>query len=189
MTEDMVITLVRKAQNGDMRAFEQLVEQYYPRIYNIALGIMGTQDMAEDASQNALIKMYRSVGSFKFQSKFSTWVYRITTNVCMDELRKNKRKASVSMEDLNQGGVDIKDTAETPEDSLIADERGQILHRGIASLKSDHKQIIVLRDINGFSYSEIAEILKCSEGTVKSRISRAREALKNILISSGYFNG
>lgn len=189
MTEEMVITLVKKSQNGDMRAFEQLVEQYYSRIYNIALGIMGTQHLAEDASQNALIKMYRSVGGFKFQSKFSTWVYRITTNVCMDELRKNRRNASVSMDDVGESVFDIKDNEASPEDSLIAEEKRQLLYKGIARLKNEQKQIIVLRDINGFSYAEIAQILKCTEGTVKSRISRAREALKNILISSGYFNG
>ena len=90
---------------------------------------------------------------------------------------------------VGESVFDIKDNEASPEDSLIAEEKRQLLYKGIARLKNEQKQIIVLRDINGFSYAEIAQILKCTEGTVKSRISRAREALKNILISSGYFNG
>lgn len=187
MTDERVNTLVSKAQAGDVRAFEQLVEQYYPRIYNIALGMLGTSADAEDAAQTALIKMYRSIGGFKFNSKLSTWIYRITTNVCTDRLRKKSRTPSSSLDELSESGFDMASADALPEERVVANEKKKILYKGIERLKSEHKEIIVLRDINGFSYGEIAQILKCGEGTVKSRISRARASLKSILEESGYF--
>lgn len=186
MTEDILNELVKKAQKGDLRAFEQLVEQYHARIYNIALGIMGNPHDAEDAAQNALIKIYRAVGDFKFQSKLSTWIYRITTNVCMDEMRKRKRSKSVSSDDLPEDAFGADHA--TPEAHALSQESIADLKCAIACLKDEHRKVIVLRDINGFSYEEIADITKCSVGTVKSRISRARTALKDTLVSSGYFN-
>lgn len=187
MTEEALNLLIQKAQKGDLRAFEQLAEQYHSKIYNICLGIMGNSHDAEDAAQNALIKVYRAVGDFKFQSKFSTWVYRITTNVCMDEVRKRKRTSAVSSDELAE---DVFGTDQaTPEAHVLSRETVSDLKSAIGRLKDDHKKMIVLRDINGFSYEEIARITKCSVGTVKSRISRARGALKDILISTGYFQG
>lgn len=180
--------LIRKAQNGDLRAFEQIVTEHYSKIYNIALGIMGSSHDAEDAAQNVLIKLHSSIGSFRFQSGFSSWVYRITTNVCLDELRKRKRSKSSPMTDIDDNGVDVPEESASPEVQYISAEKRDALYQGISKLKNDHKKIIILRDINGFSYTEIAEILKCSEGTVKSRINRARSSLKTILSESGYFN-
>lgn len=186
MTEEVIRELVVKAQKGDLPAFEKLVEQHYARIYNIALGIMGNSHDAEDAAQNVLIKIYRAVGDFKFQSKFSTWIYRITANVCMDELRKRKRTAAISSDSLTDDalGADY----DTPEAHALSRESVSDLRSAINGLKDEHKRVIVLRDINGFSYEEIADITKCSVGTVKSRINRARAALKNTLTASGYFS-
>ncbi len=186
MTEEVIKELVVKAQKGDLPAFEQLVEQHYTKIYNIALGIMGNPHDAEDAAQNVLIKIYRAVGDFKFQSKFSTWIYRITANVCTDELRKRKRQRAISTDELTEDvlGADLA----TPEAHALSREAVSDLRCAINSLKDEHKKVIVLRDINGFSYEEIAGITNCSVGTVKSRISRARSALKDTLTTSGYFN-
>lgn len=180
--------LIKKAQNGDLRAFEQIVTGHYSKIYNIALGIMGSPHDAEDAAQNVLIKLHSAIGSFRFQSKFSSWVYRITTNVCLDEIRKIKRSKSSSMTNIDDEVIDIPQQGSSPEERYISAEKRNVLYQCIAKLKDEHKKVIVLRDINGFSYTEIAEILKCSEGTVKSRISRARLSLKTILTESGYFN-
>ena len=176
--------LIKKAQGGDLRAFEKLVEEHYIKIYNIALGIMGNPHDAEDAAQIVLIRIYRAIGDFRHQSKFSTWVYRITANVCMDEMRKRKRTQSVSSDELPEE-VFGTDNAES---HALRREDAQNLRRAISSLKDEHRKAIVLRDINGFSYEEIAELTKCSVGTVKSRINRARTALKDILISDGYFD-
>lgn len=174
--------LIKKAQSGDLRAFEQLVEQHYTRIYNIALGIMGNPHDAEDAAQNVLIKIHRAIGDFKLQSKFSTWVYRITTNVCMDEMRKRKRNQSVSSDDLAEDAFGTDDA----ESHALRREDVESLRNAIAALKDEHRKVIVLRDINGFSYEEIAQLTGSSVGTVKSRINRARTALKDILVSNGY---
>lgn len=186
MPEDITSCLVKKAQDGDLRSFEQLIEQYQAKIFNIALGIMGSPHDAEDAAQNAVIKIYRAIGDFKFQSKFSTWVYRITVNVCMDEVRKKKRSKTVSNEEI---GEDVFDqSAVSPETDALKSEEKEEIKKAIASLKQDHQKMIVLRDINGFSYEEIAKITHLSVGTVKSRINRARAHLKDALISSGYFS-
>jgi len=188
LTENTNTELIKKAQCGDLRAFEQLVQEHYTKIYNIALGLTGSPHDAEDAAQNVLIKLHNSIGSFKFQSKFSTWVYRITTNVCLDEARKKKRSKTSAMADMDDSLYETPSKDSSPEEHYISAEKRNALYKGISQLKKEHKQIIILRDINGFSYSEIAEITKCSEGTVKSRISRARSSLKDILTESGYFN-
>lgn len=184
MTEERTSELIKKAQNGDLRSFEQLAAEYQVKIFNIALGIMGNAADAEDAAQNALIKIYRAIGDFKFQSKFSTWVYRITTNVCMDELRKLKRTSHVSSDDLGDDALGTEDT----EVQVLKSEAALKLREAIKSLKDEHRKVIVLRDINGFSYEEIAKITRSSVGTVKSRISRARANLKETLLATGYFD-
>ena len=184
MTEERIAELIKKAQNGDLRSFEQLAAEFQGKIFNIALGIMGNPHDAEDAAQNALIKIYRAIGDFKFQSKFSTWVYRITTNVCMDELRKSKRPSKVSSDELGDDAFGICDT----ESQALKSETAEKLREAISGLNDEHRKVIVLRDINGFSYEEIAKITKSSTGTVKSRISRARAALKETLLATGYFD-
>lgn len=184
MTEERTSELIKKAQNGDLRSFEQLAAEYQGKIFNIALGIMGNAADAEDAAQNALIKIHRAIGDFKFQSKFSTWVYRITTNVCMDELRKLKRTSYVSSDDLGDDAFGTEDT----EVQVLKSEAVLKLREAIATLKDEHRKVIVLRDINGFSYEEIAKITRSSVGTVKSRISRARANLKETLLATGYFD-
>lgn len=185
MTEADITQLVKKAQKGDTRAFEQVIEQYYTKIYNIALGTMGNPHDAEDAAQNALIKIYGAIGEFRFKSKFSTWVYRVAMNSCRDELRKRKRVTHISSEEIGESdfGADIQ----SPETYALKSEASIGLRDAIDRLKDEHKTAIVLRDINGFSYEEIARITKCSVGTVKSRISRARTALKDLLVDGGYF--
>lgn len=185
MTEAAVTQLIKKAQKGDVRAFEQVVEQYYIKIYNIALGYMGNPTDAEDAAQNSLIKIHHALGSFRFKSKFSTWVYRITVNTCTDLLRKKKATASVSSEELGESDLGIDQN--TPESSAMKQEAVSILRKAVASLKEEHRTVIILRDINGFSYEEIAKLTGCSVGTVKSRINRARSSLKDALIADGYF--
>ena len=185
MAEADITQLIKKAQKGDTRAFEQVVEQYYTKIYNIALGTMGNSHDAEDAAQNALIKIYGAIGDFRFRSKFSTWVYRITVNSCMDELRKKKREKGVSKEEI--GESDFGAESQTPETYALQKESSSEIRNAVSCLKDEHRAVIVLRDINGFSYEEIAEITKCSLGTVKSRINRARNSLKEIFTERGYF--
>ena len=181
------IDLVEKSQQGNIEAFEKLISFYQKKVFNIAFRMMGNQDDASDVAQEVFIKIYKSIGSFKKQSAFSTWVYKITINTCRDELRKQKNKRntisldqSICLED-NEVERQIQSNDPTPE--LVAEKRetGKLIKEAIFNLSDEYKEVVILRDIQGFSYSDIAKILNCPEGTVKSRINRARSMLKDIL--------
>lgn len=179
--------LLERARSGDIEAFELLVEGYQKKVFNIALRMLGNHDDAYDLAQEVFIRIYKSIKNFKEQSTFSTWIYRITTNVCLDELRKRKNKNNiVSLDEevkLDDSEVkrQVEDDRPLPEAIVEKAELKEIVTDAIKKLKDEHKIAIVLRDIQGFSYEEIARIIKCPEGTVKSRINRARQALKEIL--------
>lgn len=186
--------LIKKAQNGDGAAFEELISPYTTIVYNIALRILGNPEDASDASQEALIRVYRNIGKFKGDSKFSTWLYRIAHNACIDEYRRRKSKlnfASVSVDDSYDDSdnplLEIPDTSPTPEEHTLKNERSKMLYDAISQLSPISKSAVLLRDVNGLSYEEIAEIQNCSLGTVKSRINRARQQLKEILLQQNYF--
>lgn len=186
--------LVKKAQKGDHKAFEQLIEEHFKKIYNIAYRMTGNPDDASDMTQEVMIKLFRNIGSFKGDSKFSTWVYRVTTNTCLDELKKNRRHSHTSLNteyDTGDGEIacEVEDTSPTPEEMTEKRELRSMVADAVQRLSPDHRAAIVLRDIKGFSYDEIAKILSCSEGTVKSRISRARASLKEVLEKDFGFGG
>ena len=185
---DMEKNLLERAKSGDVAAFEQLIESYQRKIFNIALRMLGNYDDAGDLTQEVLIRIYKSIKSFKEQSSFSTWIYRITTNVCLDEIRKRKNRKVISLDEeikLDDGDMkrQIENGEPSPEEMAETGDLKKVVNDAIARLSEEHRMVIVLRDIRGFSYEEIAEMLKCPEGTVKSRINRARQALKNILVS------
>lgn len=180
--------LVEKSKSGDIGAFEQLVENYQKKVFNIALRMIGNYDDAGDLTQEVFIRVFKSIKSFKEQSSFSTWLYRITTNVCLDELRKRKNKKVISLdEELKLDDSEVKRQIESddpsPEETAEKEELKKIIKKAINDLTEEHRVVIVLRDIQGFSYEEISRIINCPEGTVKSRINRARQALKELLKS------
>lgn len=186
--------LVNKAVKGDNSAFEALMEKHMGIIYNIALRMTANQDDAEDMTQEIMIKIFRSLGSFKGNSKFSTWIYRVAVNTCLDELKKKKNKKHLSLDaeisgDDGENQIEIKDDSPSPEKLAEQNELRDMVAAAVKLLSDEHRAIIVLRDIRGMSYSEIAGILGCSDGTVKSRISRARAQLKMILEKEYNFNG
>lgn len=179
--------LIKRAQEGDVSAFEALVEEHQQRIFNLAYRMAGNPDDASDMSQEALIKIFRNIGKFKGESKFSTWIYRVATNTCLDEMKKLKRRQTYSLDseiEMDEGGVkvEVEDTGPTPETSAETRELKGAINEAIAQLSEEHRQVIILRDINGFAYEEIAQVLSCSLGTVKSRVSRARKQLQKILL-------
>ncbi len=187
-------TLIKKAQNGDSYAFEALIESHFKQIYNIAFRMTNNPDDAADMTQEVMLKLFKSIGSFNGNSKFSTWVYRVATNTCLDELKKMKRRTTLSLQneiETDDGGytMDIEDNSPTPEQSLEQNELKDIVAKAITYLSDEHKTIIILRDIRGFSYDEIARITGTTEGTVKSRLSRARAQLKNIIKKNFGFDG
>lgn len=181
------IQLLNKAIKGDIESFELLIEGYQTKAYNIALRMMGNEEDAKDALQDALIKIYKSLKNFRRDSSFYTWVYRIVTNTCHDALKKRNRtnKKVVSLTDYTnslEGEInDIKDEVNIPDKILESKEYIQLLMDSLEKLSIDHKEIIILRDIQGLPYEDIAYVLNCSEGTVKSRLNRARIKLKELI--------
>lgn len=178
--------LLEKAKNGDVLAFERLITEYQKKVFNIAFRMVGNYDDASELTQEVFIRVFKSLKNFKEQSLFSTWIYKITTNVCLDEIRKRKKRKVVYLDEeikLEENEVkrQIEDDKPTPEMIAEKNEISKAVNDAIESLSEEHRTVIVLRDLQGFSYEEIAKITSCPEGTVKSRINRARQALKEIL--------
>lgn len=173
--------LLRRACKGDVQAFEELMQSHESRIYAIALRMMGNREDAQDCAQEAMVRIYRAMGSFKGQSALATWIYRITMNTCLDELRRRKARKVTSLDSLVDNGWSPTDTGDTPEEHGLRVEKQNALNRAIQSLPDDMRAAIILRDVKGYSYDEIASILGANVGTIKSRISRGREKLREIL--------
>ncbi len=175
--------LIQKSQQGDMDAFEQLLLQYEKKVYTIAYKYMGNHEDASDLAQEALIKAYQSMGSFRGESSFGTWLGRITANKCLDELRRRKRIQVTSLDDeveLEEGSVqkELAAPGDTPEEHTMRQETVQYVQSMLNRMREEYRIVLVLRELEGYSYEEIAQQLSCSLGTVKSRISRARNYLK-----------
>ena len=173
--------LLRRACKGDVQAFEELMQSHESRIYAIALRMMGNREDAQDCAQEAMVRIYRAMGSFKGQSALATWIYRITMNTCLDELRRRKARKVTSLDSLVYNGWSPTDTGDTPEEHGLRVEKQNALNQAIQSLPDDMRAAIILRDVKGYSYDEIASILDANVGTIKSRISRGREKLREIL--------
>ncbi len=186
--EEFEINLIEKSKQGDIESFEILIKSYQTLAYNIAFRMLGNIEDANDATQDALVKVFKSIQSFQGQSSFSTWLYRIVTNTCLDELRKRKRQKVYSYHnpvEMEDGGMerDVVDPNSNTEEILEKREEIKNIQDAIQALPEQHRTMIILRDIKGLSYEQISEILDCPNGTIKSRISRARMALKEIIIN------
>lgn len=177
--------LIQRVQNGDTEAFCALVESHRDSLIHVAYGFLHDKEEAMDAAQEVLLKAYRKIQSFKFESTFYTWVYRILVNHCKDRLRKKARKPTVSIEDLGQDGkvFDLPDHRSNPGERSAAHERDQLVRNAIDSLPEKHSKILLLRELGGLSYKEIAQVMKCQEGTVMSRLFHARKLLAQKLES------
>lgn len=188
MTEVSEKKIIEKVLGGDANAFEDLVLKYEKTVYNLALRMVGDRDDASDMTQEAFIKAYGSLSSFRGDSKFSVWIYRITTNVCLDFLRSKSRKQQVSLtvsDDDEDAQLDIPDPKADPEQQLIKKISMQSVEEGLKTLPDKQRQILVMRELGGMSYAEIGKALSIEEGTVKSRIFRARKRLCTFLLDSG----
>lgn len=176
--------LIKRAQSGNSDAFEELVSPYESRIYAICLRIMGNREDALDCAQDAMLRIFRALGEYRYQAAFTTWLFRIATNVCLDALRRQRVRPATSLDALMDEGYSPPDPKASPEESLDERERMQTIRDGIAKLPSDMRAALVLRDIQGLPYEEVAQILHLNLGTVKSRISRARERLRKLVLES-----
>lgn len=181
--------LLKKAAAGSAEAFEQLVLTYQTPIYNLCLRMTGNPEDAADMTQESFLKAWRSLEGFHFESAFSTWLYRLASNTCLDFLRSVKRRKqfSLTMEDADGETqlLDLPDPAPTPEASLLSAEESFLLAAAMRQLDPEQQRILTLRVVNDLSYTEIAAVLDIKEGTVKSRLARARENLRKKLLQSG----
>ena len=189
MTEDQILSIVRDVLDGDANAFEAIVREYERNVYNIALRMSGDREDALDISQESFLKAYHSLQSFRGDSKFSVWLYRIVSNTCLDFLRERKRRAEVPLVREDDEGetedAQIRDESLSPETLLERKLTREAVQRGLESLPEDQRKILLLREIQGFSYEEIGRILSLESGTVKSRIFRARKKLCEFLAEDG----
>lgn len=171
------------SQKQDTEQFERLAAENERQVYAVCYHMMGSREDAQDCAQEAMLRAFRAFASFRRDASFSTWITRIAMNVCTDALRK--RRDAVSLDALRENqGFDVPDAAPTAYARLEEKERLRLLREGLSLLPTDMREMIVLRDIQGKSNEEIGEILEVPLGTVKSRVSRAREKLAAILKKS-----
>ncbi|MCS7192666.1 MAG: RNA polymerase sigma factor [Armatimonadetes bacterium] len=174
--------LVQKAKKGDSQAFDQLIERYYQRIYKLAFQMLGNGEDAADATQETFLKAYQQIRSFRGASSFATWLYRIAVNTCRDIMRRNKATvfSQFSPEDEQTDFEPSILIEPNPNEILVEREKAELVWMALNSLPEETRQILVLCDMQGFSYAEVAAILNLPEGTVKSRLHRARNAFKEV---------
>ena len=184
---------IRLAKEGDEQAFEALVTAYERKVYNYALRSTGNEQDAMDITQEVFLRVFRSLSGFKEESSFSTWLYRITFNICIDFSRKNAKRnensLSLDSEAADGKELELPDERHAPEAAYDRKELREEIAGAILRLSEQHREVLVMREINGLSYAEIAEVLELEEGTVKSRIARARENLRKIIVAAGNIFG
>jgi RNA polymerase sigma-70 factor (ECF subfamily) len=175
--------LVRRAQSGDLQAFNQLVDLHQRLVFNLCLRMLGASASAEDAAQDAFIAAWRNISAFR-GSSFRAWLMRIASNACTDELRRRGRRPALSLDAPSPAGeepLDVPDRSAGPEEAALRDEQRRRIQAALLQLPGDQRLAVVLCDVQGFAYEEIAEAMRTSVGTVKSRIARGREKLRRLL--------
>lgn len=178
--------VIEEAQKGSLSAFNQLVMAYQGTAYNVAYRVIGNSDAAADACQEAFIKAYQAIKQYRGGS-FKSWLLRIVTNTCYDQMRYKSRRPATSLEDMvedsEDSGEKLINGSERPEESILRGELNDLIQLGINHLPEDQRMILVLSDVQGFAYQEIAEIVGQPLGTVKSRLSRGRQRLRDFLLA------
>jgi RNA polymerase sigma-70 factor (ECF subfamily) len=189
LTREQELAVIRRVQRGDTDAFEALVAAYEKNVFNVALQMTGNREDAQDMTQEAFLKAYSSLSSFRGDSKFSSWLYRIVSNVCLDFKRRQGRRPSSSLTVEDDEGeniqLDIADESQSPEALLERKMTREAVRAGLQQLPDEQRQILLLREIQGLSYEEIGEAMGLEAGTVKSRIFRARKKLCAFLLKDG----
>ena len=181
--------LARAAAGGDEAAFEELVRLHEKKVYNLALRMCGNPEDAADAAQEALLSAWKGLPNFRGDAGFSTWLYRLTSNASIDCLRRSRRQRGEASLDNEELRLDAVDDAPSPQEQAEDAELRQAVMAGLDQLSEDHRQVLTLRELQELSYEEIASVLDVDLGTVKSRISRARGALRKILLKNGNLSG
>lgn len=179
------ILLISRARTGDREAFGGLVEQYRDNVYRLAYRMCGNAYDADEAAQEAFVAAWRALPNFRGDAKFSTWLYRLTTNAAIDVMRREKRHQTVGDGEM----IDVADDADSPQETVERTEQQEAVQKALSTLSEEYREILLLRYMEELDYSEIAEVLQLPSGTVKSRINRAKAALKAALLKSGNIFG
>lgn len=177
--------LIEGLQRGDRKAFEAVYEKYNNKVYAVALAMMKDEHDALDVCQDVFIKVYKNGSSMKGKSSLFTWIYRITVNMCIDKIRKAGRRVQTVSVDEPEIGIALPDSRNMPEERLSKKTDAIMVRNALQKLSADMRTVIILREFEGLSYDDIARITGQSLGTVKSRISRARESLRKIILENG----
>ena len=169
---------IARAAKGDANAFETLMSAYEKKIYALCLRMMGNPHDGEDAAQEAMLRIWRTIGQYRCESACSTWVYRVTASCCMDAIRKRQRHEQPSLEEMGEAsGFDPADGGETPQEQTERKETRSAIRQAIAAVPEGMREVFLLRDVHGLSVEETAQALQIAQGTVKSRLARAREKI------------
>ena len=191
MTADDELQIIKRVLGGDKDAFEELVLANQKNVYNLALKLTRNEEDALDISQEAFFKAFVQLESYRGESRFSVWMYKLTYNMCIDFLRKKTKTKTMSLschdDDGNEGEIELPDMRELPEDAALRRESQKIIAASIEELGASQREILIMREITAMSYSDMAATLRISEGTVKSRLARARKNLAEILMEKGTF--
>ena len=182
--------LLEKARQGDQEAFGELVRLYEKKVYALTLRMCKNPDDAAEAAQEAFLAAWQGLKFFRGEASFSTWLYRLASNACVDLLRKEQRHKAAAGPSLNDADtyIEVADDAATPQELAERSELREQIEEGLQSLSPEHREVLSLRELHQLSYDEIAQTLDLDTGTVKSRISRGRKALRNFLLQSGNFS-
>ncbi len=185
MINDPDDLLIRQAKAGDKVAFGKLVDRYYEMTFSLAYGVLHNHEAARDVAQDVFLKVYRDIHNFEGKSKFKTWLYRVSVNAALDEVRKKKPTQSLDATDVSDDDdeppVIITDRSPGPRDKASQHELRKLMDQAIEQLSEDHRAVLVLREWQELSYEEIAETLGIELGTVMSRLHYARKKLGEIL--------
>lgn len=179
--------LILRCQQGDETAFEALIRLHEKKVYTLCRRMCRDEEDALEAAQDTFLAVWRGIGSYRADAAFSTWLYRLATNACLDLLRREKRRGGEVSLDDEEARLDPADTAPQPEEAAEREETRRMVREGLYALPDNYRQVLVLRELEQLSYTEIAEAAQLDVGTVKSRISRARTALRNYLAAGGNF--
>ena len=179
--------LILRCQQGDEAAFEALIHLHEKKVYALCRRMCRDEDDALEAAQDTFLAVWRGIGSFRADAQFSTWLYRLACNACLDLLRREKKHTGDVPLDDGENPVDPPDPAPQPEEAVERAETARMVREGLYALPDNYREVLILRELEQRSYAEIAEIAQLDVGTVKSRISRARQALRNYLAASGNF--
>jgi len=183
--------LIARCREGDQAAFRELVERYQRKVYGLAHGMLHNAADAMDVTQEVFIKVHQYLGNFKGSSSFYTWVYRIAINLCIDQLRKDAKSQTVDYDDAldhdygEEAGELLPSTWDmNPGKALDRKELSQMIQSALQTLSPNHRAVLLMREVEGLSYTEMAEVVQCNKGTIMSRLFHARRRMQEALIAA-----